>query len=53
MADPKLERPTYVRLDKATRARLAEIAEADKRSVSYVVRVAVEQYINRRRPAEA
>ncbi len=39
------------RLPDATYQRLEEVAEADDRAVSYIVRLAIEQYLNRRKAA--
>jgi len=44
-------RAVYVRLTEAEHARLARLAEIDRRDMSHIVRVAVEQYLNRRKAA--
>jgi len=41
----------YTRFDEATAARLREMADADERTVAYLIRVAVNQYLNRRKAA--
>lgn len=41
---------TYVRLDPETRSRLRELADQEDRPMSYLIRAAVEQYLNRRKP---
>lgn len=46
-----LSRIGYVRMTEAMWGRLEELAQADERPVSYLVRIAVEQYLNRRKPA--
>ena len=50
----KTKQPTqilYTRFDDSTVARLREVADADERTIAYLIRVAVQQYLNRRKAA--
>ncbi len=49
MSSENLDRQTYVRLTQEQHQRLEQIAESQERTVSYMIRTAVEQFLNRRR----
>jgi len=45
---PRLEVVRYVRITPALDAEVIKVADADERTVSYVLRKAIEQYVRRR-----
>jgi len=50
---PQHRRLTYVRFDEETHDKLRVLADRDDRTVAHVIRLAVEQYLARRKSSAA